>query len=325
MLRLAAYAHAPPSCHPRLMPRWIKLLVTVALLAALAAAVDWQALPAHLEQLHWVPFALAILVTGAQMPVNAWKWRWSLRLHDSRVSLPFLLRASCGAFFLNNFLPSAIGGDVYRVIRTAPAGGGKTTAISAVLIERLVGLAALLVNGFIGALMLASHNDLARTYLEFALVAAVVFIGAAALLYHGGFAMLSRGLARIALLAPLAVTVQSIARMRSEWLGLALASFLFQVLVAVVVYLAFQSVGAPISPAAALLIAAAGGIASVLPISISGIGVVEGAIAGTAVALGVAYEPAVLAAIANRLIVLPVSAACGLVYLLDDGARVRTA
>jgi uncharacterized membrane protein YbhN (UPF0104 family) len=91
----------------------------------------------------------------------------------------------------------------------------------------------------------------------------------------------------------------------------------FQLLAAACVYLAFRGIGEGVSVPAALLITAAAGIASVLPISISGIGVVEGSIAGTAVALGVSYEGGVLAAIVVRLTVLPVSAACGLLYLTE--------
>jgi glycosyltransferase 2 family protein len=306
------------------MPRWLKSAVAVALLATLAAAVDWNELPSQLARLRWWPFVLAIAVTALQMPANAWKWWWSLRLHDLRLSWPFLLRASCTAYFVNNFLPSAIGGDVYRIWRTA-YGSEKTRAISAVLVERLVGLGALLVNGTIGALALAHDSIIATSYITFAATAACCALAVWAALMFGGSAAIVRRSASIGWLAPLGANLQRLLRARSEWLWLAGASFLFQFLTALVVWLAFRAVGTELTPAAVLLVTAAAGIASVLPISISGIGVVEGAMAGTATALGVPYEAAVLGAIAVRLIVIPVSAACGLVYLWDDGARARTA
>lgn len=295
------------------MPRWVKLLVAGGLLAALAAGVDWESLPQRLARLQWWPFALAILVTALQMPVNAAKWGWSLRLHDVRLPWPFLLRASCTAYFFNNFLPSAIGGDVYRIYRTVPPGGEKSRAISAVLVERAVGLAVMLANGSIGALLLLDSSPLAVSYLSVVAVAALVGLAALPFVRH---------LERIAFLAPLAANLRRIARPRGEWMSLVATSIVFQLQVALVLYLAFLAVGVPLSIPAALLITAAGGIASVLPISISGIGVVEGAIAGSAVALGVNYDLAVLAAIAIRLVVIPVSGACGIAYLWDDGARV---
>jgi len=294
------------------MPRWFKMLVAGALLAALAAGVDWETLPQRLAHLQWWPFALAILVTAAQMPVNTVKWGWSLRLHDVRLPWPFLLRASCTAYFFNNFLPSAIGGDVYRIYRTVPPGGEKSRAISAVLVERAVGLSVMLVNGAAGALLLWNDTPVARSYLTIVAVAAIAGLVALPFVQRLG---------GVRLFAPLAENLRRIAHPRAEWVWLVAMSFVFQLAVALVLYLGFRAVGVDLSIPAALLITAAGGIASVLPISISGIGVVEGAIAGTAVALGVHYDQAVLGAIAIRLVVIPVSAGCGIVYLLDDGAR----
>ena len=286
------------------------------MLLALVAGVDWQTVPVSLARLQWWPFGLAILIVALEMPTNASKWRWSLRLHDVQLPWLFLLRASCSAYFLNNFLPSAIGGDVYRVYRTVPSGGEKTRPISAVLVERAVGLCIMLANGVIGALLLANDSPLARSYLLIVGIGALISIIALPFV---------RKLKVVGRFAPLAANVRRIARLRGEWLWLVATSLLFQLQAAAVLYLAFIAVGAEMSVAAALLVTAVAGIASVLPISISGIGVVEGAIAGTAVAVGMPYDLAVLAAIAIRLIVILVSAACGLAYLWDDGARAPAA
>jgi hypothetical protein len=60
-----------------------------------------------------------------------------------------------------------------------------------------------------------------------------------------------------------------------------------------------------------------------LPISISGLGVVEGSIAGTALALGGDFEAAVLAALLLRFLALAVSGLCGLFCFVDDGVRLQ--
>jgi glycosyltransferase 2 family protein len=296
------------------MPRWLKILIACVLLAALAAGIDWDELPRHFARIDWRLGAVALLVIAAELAVNASKWSWSLRLHDARFAWTYLFRTSCYAYFFNNFLPSAIGGDVYRIYRTLQD-GERSRAISAVLVERAVGMAVMLFNGLIGALLLAASHELARWYLLLAGVGTAVGVVVLALLYFGAFDALGRSLTRLKWLEPVRTNLQRIARPRAQWLPLVLYSFLFQFLAAGVVYLAFAGIGAPVSVAAALLITAAAGIASVLPISISGIGVVEGSIAGTAVALGSDYDSAVLAAIVVRLLVLPISAACGLLYL----------
>jgi uncharacterized membrane protein YbhN (UPF0104 family) len=73
----------------------------------------------------------------------------------------------------------------------------------------------------------------------------------------------------------------------------------------------------PISIPVALLITAAAGLASVPPISIAGLGVVEGLIAGVALALGGGYAAALLAALLLRGLALAVSALCRLLCLIE--------
>jgi uncharacterized protein (TIRG00374 family) len=182
-----------------------------------------------------------------------------------------------------------------------------------------VGLFAMLCNGFFGALLLMQQHEFARWYVQMSalgLAASALLLG---LLHASAFSWATRRLSRIRLFEPIFENFRRIGRARPEWLPLIAVSFTFQLLAALVVYLAFESVGADIDIPTALLLTAAAGIASVLPISISGLGVVEGAIAGAAVALGVDYDSALLAAIILRLVTLPVSAACGLLYLTDRG------
>jgi uncharacterized membrane protein YbhN (UPF0104 family) len=301
------------------MSRPIKIAFAVLLLAALAWGIDWREMPAHLARLDGTLGALALLIVVLEMPVNAWKWSWSLRLHDLRFPWIYLFLTACFGFFFNNLLPSAIGGDVYRVIRTTEQASDRSRAISAVLVDRVVGLAAMLCNGLLGALLLMQTYELARWYVVGAAIGIAALVTAAGLLYAG--AGMRRRLLGIRFLQPVWDNLRRIGRPRPEWLPLIATSFLFQFLAATCLYLCFAGVGAEISWAAALLVTAAAGIGSVLPLSISGIGVVEGSIAGTAVALGVEYDLAVLAAIVLRLVTLPVSAACGLLYLTTRTAR----
>ena len=100
--------------------RILKVLVSGALLFYLFRSTDWgRALPA-LREAH-----------------RAWD-TWPL------------LRILLSASFLNNFLPTAIGGDIYRVYRTVPQ-GTRSRAVSAVLLDRVVGLLSLMLIGAIGS------------------------------------------------------------------------------------------------------------------------------------------------------------------------------
>src|SRR5262245_4787147 len=187
---------------PRL-PRSLKVLIACALLAALAWGIDWRDMPVHLARLEWVLGCLAVLAVVLEMPVNAWKWSWALRLHDLRFPWIYLFRTGCFGFFFNNFLPSAIGGDVYRIVRTAGREGERSRAVSAVLIERVVGLSAMLCNGLFGAVLLMQEYELARGYVHVAAVALVALIVFAGLFYAGALAGLKRRLMSIRFFEPI--------------------------------------------------------------------------------------------------------------------------
>lgn len=302
------------------MPRWIKVVVAVALMALLAWSMDWSEIAAHSSDLDWALAAIAFLAIVLEMPVNALKWYWSLRLHGQTFPWRYLFRVGCMSYFFNNFMPSAIGGDVYRVYRTWPAAGDKGFAVSSVLVERLVGVAILMLNGFVGALFLLEY-PLARTFVIVVLVAAAV--GLACLPFILSMQRKGTLSRRFPKLAGIDAMLGRLLRVRREWAWLLLASCVFQALAAWVVYLCFAAVGSSIDAPTALLITAAAGLASVLPISISGLGVVEGSIAGTAVALGGNFEAGVLAALLLRFLALGVSGLCGLFCFVDDGARLQ--
>jgi uncharacterized protein (TIRG00374 family) len=305
------------------MPRAIKIVIACVLLVLLFIGVDREMIATQVAALDWRPAAIGLAAVALELFANAWKWRCSLRLHDLSFPWPYLFRTGCFAYFFNNLLPSAIGGDVYRIYRTMTPDVERSRAISAVIVERVVGLGAMLFLGTLGAFLLAGTSALARWYL--ALVALGV-LGVAAIIAALALGWLDRPralLARIHWLEPVRGNLQRILRARAGWGGLVAASFAFQILAVAVIYVSFDAAGARIPMAAAAVITAAAGIASVLPISISGLGVVEGSIAGTAVAVGVDYHTALIAAVVVRMLSWAIAAGCGLLYLVDPDAGAR--
>ena len=266
----------------------------------------------------WPLIGVAALLYPIAILLNAVKWSAALRLHDLFFRLGYLLRTGCIGFFLNNLLPSAIGGDIYRVYRSAIA-GATSRAVSAVVLERLVGLSVLLLNGLVGALLLAESNSLARVYLIWCLGGLVVATLAVALVVAGRSEVAS-AIASSRFLQPVIANLRRIARRHPAWVSLIVYSVAFQIVAATVTLAAFRAVGADLTISGALLITAAAGLAAVLPISISGIGVVEGSIVGAGVALGIDYDAAFLAAIVLRGLSLVTSLVCGVIYAFE-GAR----
>ena len=137
------------------IPVWLKACVAVLLIGAMILQLDWSTFARQLHTLRWPIIATVALLFPTALLLNAAKWSSALRLHDLNLRFNYLFRAGCVGYFVNNLLPTAIGGDIYRVYRTS--GSGSTSqAVSAVLLERFVGLAIMLLHGLVGAVFRAS-------------------------------------------------------------------------------------------------------------------------------------------------------------------------
>jgi uncharacterized membrane protein YbhN (UPF0104 family) len=96
---------------------------------------------------------LAIAAYTATQWISVWRWNRLLRAQHIEVERRRLTESIWVSLFFNNFLPSNIGGDVVRIADTAPAAGSKTLATTVVLVDRVLGLAALVVVAASGALV----------------------------------------------------------------------------------------------------------------------------------------------------------------------------
>jgi hypothetical protein len=71
------------------------------------------------------------------------RWTVLLQVHGVSVPLTVLIKSIMVANFFNNFLPSTVGGDAMRAYDSYRLGQSKGAAVSAVLVDRLLGLVAL--------------------------------------------------------------------------------------------------------------------------------------------------------------------------------------
>jgi uncharacterized membrane protein YbhN (UPF0104 family) len=240
-------------------------------------------------------------------------------VHELEYSFPYLLKVLMIGFFFNNFLPTSIGGDAYRVLRTLPATGSKSRALSAVVLERLVGVAALVFIGFLGAVVIQFRNPSAFV-VYFVTLSGLGFAAMGALFVLGRLGHLKalwERLLRIPKLQVLTENAGLIARSRGPLAAVVLWSFVFQVLGVLAVAALFRAVGNPVELAVCAVVGTMSAVAAVLPISINGIGVSEGSFVAAAASLGVNTEDAVVVALMCRALVIPLSVGCGLAYLWD--------
>jgi uncharacterized membrane protein YbhN (UPF0104 family) len=240
---------------------------------------------------------------------------------DVDLSFTRLTRFYCISHFVGQFLPTSIGGDAYRVYRVLPLVEPRSRAVTSIVIDRIVGLAALLFLGAVGAVFLIDSFRLPQGYLTalgFGSVGAV--IGGAAL-YFGWLGLIRRKLQHLKVVATIQEDLMQLLRAGWSWLPLLCMAFVFQLIAVSIVYLLFVGAGSSIGFAEVALIAAVTGLAGMIPLAINGIGVTEGTITLAGVALGADYDDAAVAAVLLRVAVLPLSCACGILYWRESHVK----
>lgn len=303
------------------MSRAIKILVSIGLVAYLLYAVDLGDAFIEIKNAHPLPVGLAIVVLVAQLLISAWKWRISLSIHGLDWRILPLSRILFIALFFNNFLPTAVGGDIYRVYRTLPADGMRSRAISALLLDRVVGLLALLFVGAAGAAVLYARGGdrtMALSALAFALP--LLLAGAVPALARSALLRPLRSrLERVRKLEPLMHNARLILRQQSSLARLAGVSLLFQMFAILAIVLLFAGLETTGIVAESAVIGAMYALASLVPISINGIGVMEGSFAVTAQSLGIDFSSAVIVTLIMRVTTIALSLVGALVFMQDKG------
>ena len=131
----------------------MRLGVSAALLYFVLRSIDLAALWQRVSSMNSAWLALALIVYAAQLMIGVWRWDRLLRAQHVEVGKKKLAESIWVSMFFNNFLPSNIGGDVVRITDTAREAGSKTLATTVVLVDRALGLTALLVVAATGALV----------------------------------------------------------------------------------------------------------------------------------------------------------------------------
>lgn len=122
----------------------LKIAVTVGLLAWLGAQVDLGDVRDRLAAVGIPGAVMATLVLAMVVPATAARWGTVQHAIAAPLGVPALVRLSVVGLFFNQVLPAPIGGDAMRIWGARAAGLTLGKATSGILLERLWGLAALL-------------------------------------------------------------------------------------------------------------------------------------------------------------------------------------
>ena len=253
---------------------------------------------------------LALLTTLGGIVLSAWRWQRVLAVFDASTRLPNLVSHYLAGQFVGNFLPSTIGGDVLRVSRltnssTVPG----TSVFASVVIERLTGwivlplltLAGLLLSPSLLRLGMASRLALALSLGTLVLLGAIVY-AAGSRRMAGRFAA-NEGWTRF--IGAVHLGIDSLRRRPQAAAGIVAVATIYQLSPILVAWFATRALGLNLPMVALLAFTPVVAIAQVLPLSLNGLGLREGALvlflgplgvsAGQAVAVGLIIYAATLA------------------------------
>jgi uncharacterized protein (TIRG00374 family) len=305
------------------MIRLLKIVVSATLIGVLAWNLDLSEFVAGFLNMDPLLAFAAFVLLWIQYPLSAVKWQVALRLHGIEYGTGYLLRAHCIAFFFNNFLPTSIGGDAYRAYRTMENAERKAHAISAVVMERLIGLVALVFLGFLAAIYLIFRGNLLHRdwIIAATAVAAVGMVVVWIFWKTGSHEKLWARLKKVGRLEPMIDSIRVINANQKYFNGLLLYSVFYQAVAIYTVSLIFASVGFAGKFFESSFTAAAAGVAGILPISINGIGVMESSFVVAAMETGLPYAPAVMVALFLRAFMFLASIAFGILYALEPADK----
>jgi glycosyltransferase 2 family protein len=261
----------------------LRLAVTAAFLALLASRAHGveDVVPAEHHVLTIVLLAAAVVATLVGVVLSAWRWQSVLRVFGADVPLARLTRHYLASLFIGTVLPSTIGGDVLRVSRAADDVGSEV-AFGSVVLERLTGFVALPLLVGIGfaldpSLANRKHGWIALLVAGITLTVLVLILLAAGHPKVAGRYANSSSWTRF--IGAVHAGVNQLRREPRKAVPVLLTAMVYQLSVIAVFALVFRALDLDVPLVAVVAMVPAVLMIQVLPISISGLGVREGAIA----------------------------------------------
>jgi glycosyltransferase 2 family protein len=312
--------------------RILGLLVSALALWLVLRSVDLGACATVLSRANPIPLAACLAVIATQVVLRSFRWRLLLppppgRGHTKVTRIiPVLLVGYLG----NAVLPARLGEPVRAYLVARREQLDAVESFGSVVLERVVDTATLAVMACVAAVAVNAPSWI----IQATAVAALIGSAVTAALVAVGPGRLVRLARRLVAPLPVATRAEPILKRLDDFArGIDRPSQSSAVVVAAGVsaicwaldattfWLVAQSVGSPVSPAAALLIGAVTVLGTALPSAPGYVGTFELAAAATAQALGVAAAPALaLAVLAHATTVLP-TAGGGAVSLVAMNAR----
>ncbi len=268
------------SCEGRAVSRrlrfGLRLVAGLTLLGLIVTRIDRTGLT-----LRPTPAVLLGVMTSAGLlllsqALAAWRWKLILRAPD--LPWAYLVRLYVIAAFFNLLLPSAAGGDAVRAAAAARGARQPGAVVVSVVVDRLFGVLALLIYAVVGLLVAGGVPPMLSRAVEWRVNPLGLAAGALGLAVVGGLAVrVARRSRRLAVIVDDGFALgRSLLRAPGTVLAAVGLAMVVQGLMILIWATLARSLGLAIPPTALLVAVPLVTLGSMLPITLSGLGVREG-------------------------------------------------
>lgn len=300
----------------------LKLLLSSGLIAILLARTDLPGFLAGVRKVELVPFVVGLAVFAVGVLIRSYKWQLLLRVQGATLSLLAAQGLNYMALFFNNFFLGALGGDAFRVYKTMDSSASRSGALSSVLMDRLTGVSTLFVVVLISGIANVLRNNpiLLREQLYTAIALSLLFPAALYLLLKiatkiGRLELLQRS-PRVARATQSFLESIRVHRDHKRTLVLCIAlSLTFYLTNCVAMYFFALAGRLQVDFLELTLVVPLVTVLIMLPISVNGIGLQEGAFFLYFESLGASSSSALLVALLPRVTLLIFSLVGALIYI----------
>lgn len=294
----------------------LKLTVSSVFVSWLVLKTNWSEVSVYVQKISVFHIAVYVSVLILGMIISAWKWKMLLAHKDIKVSLKKCFQLYLTGAFINNFMPSTIGGDTYRAYQIGKEHQKFHAVSSSVVFDRLSGLFSLMI--LTGIISIFKWSEISTfPELKFTVVAVLLlmhgFIFFGILIKFGFWKKIAEKFPKI-----IREFVSELAGFRQKgafWKAIGISALFSFVGLALVNGVLFWSLGVNVSISDYLSVIFLVSIISSLPISINNIGVKEWAYVTFFGFFGVQASAVVAVALLSRVLQMIVSFTALPIYL----------
>lgn len=298
----------------------LKLLVTLSLCVFILWKIDLKNIWLAIQNSNPMLISIIFMAMVLNVFLSTFKWKLLLSMFNIHFDFTKLYKYYFTATFFNNFLPSTVGGDGYRIYKTFKNPHSKEGAIIAILLERFTGILALLFLGFIGGIVI--YIQTGNKVSQFAVLSGAIAFSILILFFS--FKIWKTGIIKYLTSKYFPQRFQKVLSYIKNYhynfskiVLVFLLSLFFQFFLIIYRLMLIYAVGESISIFGLAVVVAVSTIVALVPVSINGIGLMDGSYIYLLVNFGVGYEQAVIVMLLIRALQLPLSLVGGVFYFFD--------